>query len=54
MFSRNDAGGVGVRLGSLDGDPGVTAAYHQFTDDAVNWEPLPDDGLPRYPESRPA
>jgi hypothetical protein len=54
MFSRNDAGGVGVRLGSLDGDPGVTAAYHQFTDDAVSWEPLPDDGLPRYPESRPA
>jgi hypothetical protein len=54
MFSRTDAGGVSVRLGVLDGDPGVAPSFHQFTADAVSWEALPDDGLPRHPASRPA
>jgi hypothetical protein len=43
---------VAVRLGSFDRDPGVRPAMRQFTDYAVVWEPIPDDGLPRYPESR--
>jgi hypothetical protein len=45
---------VGVRLGVVDGDPGVRPAFHQFTAYAATWEPLPDDGLPRYEERAPA
>jgi hypothetical protein len=44
----------GVRLGALDADPGIRPSYHQFTDYAVAWEPIPDDGLPRHPERAPA
>ncbi len=39
---------VGVRLGTLDDDPGVVAEYHIFVDDDAAWDLLPDDGLPRY------
>ncbi len=42
-----------VRLGAFDDDPGVRPSYRQFTDYAAAWESMPDDGLPRYPESRP-
>jgi hypothetical protein len=41
---------VSVRLGAFDGDPGIRPAARQFTAYAAPWEPLPDDGLPRYPE----
>jgi hypothetical protein len=44
---------MSVRLGAFDGDPGVRPAYRQFTAYAAVWEPLPDDGLPQYPETRP-
>ena len=40
----------GVRLGVLDGDPGVRPSAHQFVDYAPAWAPVPDDGLPRFPE----
>jgi hypothetical protein len=55
LWSRHpdDAEVMSVRLGAFDGDPGVRPAYHQFTTYAAAWEPLPDDGLPRYPETRP-
>ncbi len=43
---------VTVRLGTLDGDPGIRPQYRQFVDSAVAWEPIPDDGLPRHPRSR--
>jgi hypothetical protein len=54
LFSRDpqDHDVVGVRLGSVDGDPGIRPQWHQFTAYAPVWEPVPDDGLPRYPESR--
>jgi len=42
---------VAVRLGALDqADPGVRPRAHQFVDYAAEWEPIPDDGLPRFPE----
>ena len=41
---------VAVRLGALDQDPGVRPGVHQFVDYAAPWEPIPDDGLPRFPE----
>jgi hypothetical protein len=43
-----------VRLGEIDGDPGVRPSAHQFVAYAAAWEPLPDDGLPRYDERMPA
>ena len=42
-----------VRLGALDGDPGVRPSYRIFVDYAAGWEPIPDDGLPRHPERLP-
>jgi hypothetical protein len=43
-----------VRMGALDEDPGIRPIAHQFTDYAASWEPIPDDGLPRFPERVPA
>jgi hypothetical protein len=40
---------VAVRLGTLDGDPGIRPQYRQFVDFAAPWEPAPVDGLMRYP-----
>jgi len=40
-----------VRLGTLDGDPGIRPQYRQFVDFAAPWEAIPDDGLTRYPGS---
>jgi hypothetical protein len=53
LFSRNPETGadIGVRLGTIDGDPGIRPEKHQFTDYAAVWEDIPDDGLPRFPES---
>jgi hypothetical protein len=49
----NDPEIRGVRLGSFDGDPGVRPSSRQFTAYAAAWEPIPDDGLQRFPERRP-
>jgi hypothetical protein len=43
---------VGVRLGLFDGDPGVRPEFRQFVAYAAAWEPIPEDGLPRFPERR--
>ena len=42
-----------VRLGAIDGDPGVRPSARQFVASAAPWEPIPDDGLPRYDERMP-
>jgi hypothetical protein len=39
---------IGVRLGLLDGDPGIRPEWHQWLDSAPDWDPVPDDGLKRY------
>ena len=56
LWSRSTDGAdvVSVRLGTFDEDPGVPLTYRQFVAYAAPWEPIPDDGLPRYPERRPA
>jgi hypothetical protein len=41
-----------VRLGVFDADPGIRPSYRQFVAYAAPWEPLPEDGLPRYDERR--
>jgi hypothetical protein len=54
LFSRDpsDPDQFGIRMGTFDSDPGVRPGHHQFVAYAASWEPLPDDGLPRFPESR--
>jgi hypothetical protein len=56
MFSRDPFNDdeVAVRLGSLDGDPGIRPHYRQFVGSAASWEPIPDDGLERHSSYRPA
>ncbi|MBA3328921.1 MAG: GFA family protein [Solirubrobacterales bacterium] len=44
---------VVVRLGAIDGDPGIRPQAHQFVAYAAPWEPIPDDGLPRFDERIP-
>jgi hypothetical protein len=39
---------VVVRFGVLDGDPGIRPQSRTYTASAVAWEPIPDDGLPRF------
>ena len=51
--SPDDPDVIAIRLGAFDADPGVEPSYRQFVADAARWEPIPDDGLPRYPERRP-
>jgi hypothetical protein len=41
-----------VRLGAFDGDPGVRPGFRTHVGTAVAWEPIPDDGLPRYEGAR--
>ena len=43
---------LSVRLGAFDGDPGIRPSLRQFVAYAAPWEPIPDDGLPRFRESR--
>jgi hypothetical protein len=43
---------ISVRLGAFDTDPGVRPSYRQYVAYAAPWEPLPDDGLTRFPEAR--
>jgi hypothetical protein len=54
MFSRDTVTGqMGVRMSALDGEPPLRPQYRQFTAYAAVWEPIPEDGLPRYPERAP-
>jgi hypothetical protein len=55
LWSRHptDPDAIGLRLGTFDGDPGIRPGYRQFVANAAPWEPIPDDGLPRYPQRRP-
>ena len=47
----NDMNRVSIRLGAFDEDPGIRPEVRQFVAYAAPWEPIPDDGLPRFDES---
>ncbi len=51
--SQDDPDIVSIRLGAFDSDPGIRPTYRQFVAYAAPWEPIPDDGLERFTESRP-
>ncbi len=55
LFSRNpdDHSQMSVRMGAFDGDPGVRPSWRAHTATAAPWEPIPDDGLERFPEAKP-
>jgi hypothetical protein len=55
LFARDPETGEirAVRLGAFDADPGVRPGIRQFVAYAAPWEPIPDDGLPRFPERAP-
>jgi hypothetical protein len=55
LFSREPGSPhfTGVRLGAVDGDPGIRLQSRSFVAYAASWEEIPDDDLPRYPEARP-
>jgi hypothetical protein len=44
---------VAVRLGAVEGDPGIRPEIRQWVSSAAPWEPIPSDGLPRYDEGAP-
>lgn len=44
---------ISVRLGALDGDPGIRPRYHSFVGSRAPWDVLPDDGLPRHEAANP-
>jgi hypothetical protein len=48
-----DSDFVAIRLGAIDGDPGIRPEYRQWVSSAAPWEPIPDDGLPRYDAAAP-
>ena len=39
---------VAVRLGAIEGDPGIRPESRQWVSSAAPWEQIPDDGLPRH------
>jgi hypothetical protein len=55
LYSRHpdDPSKMGIRLGTIDGDPGIRPSLRHHTATAAVWEPIPEDGLPRHPD-RPA
>jgi hypothetical protein len=54
LFSRGRDGEIwSVRMGAFDEDPGVRPSHRQWVSSAAPWEPIPDDGLPRYEGAAP-
>lgn len=54
-FDREETDAIRVvRLGAIDGDPGIRPQARQYVASAAPWEPIPDDGLPRFDGPIPA
>jgi hypothetical protein len=51
-FNPSHLESIGIRLGTFDDDPGIRPSVRQFVAFAAAWEPIPDDGLRRFAESR--
>ncbi len=43
---------VSIRLGAIDGDPGIRPEVHTFVDSRAPWDEI-TDGLPQHPEQKP-
>lgn len=55
LFSRNpdDPARMSVRMSAFDEDPGVRPSWRSHVASAASWEPIPDDGLERFPGAGP-
>jgi hypothetical protein len=55
LLSRNpdDPRQMSIRMSAFDSDPGVRPSWRAYVDFAAVWEPIPDDGLERYPGQKP-
>ena len=55
LFGRTwpDGPEISVRLGAVDGDPGIKPESHTFVGSKAPWDKLPSDGLPRYRKGHP-
>ena len=53
LWSREDDESVWVRLGGVDGDPGIRPSHRHDVGYAAVWEPIPDDGIPHYEDAGP-
>ncbi|HZS23761.1 MAG TPA: GFA family protein [Gaiellaceae bacterium] len=52
LFSKDREGRIrSVRAGTLDHDPGLKPIQRTYVAYAATWEPIPDDGVPRFPET---
>ena len=43
---------VVVRLGAVDGDPGIQPQWHAWLESAADWHGVPDDDLERFQQAR--
>jgi hypothetical protein len=43
---------VSIRLGALDGDPGIRPQFRTFVASKAIWDDIPHDGLERFAEKR--
>lgn len=41
---------ISIRLGAIDGDPGIRPQFHAYVDSRAPWDEITDD-LPQYPEA---
>ena len=48
--SPEDPAQMSIRFSAFDRPPEVPLTYRQFVAYAAPWEPIPDDGLERFPE----
>ncbi len=55
LFSRNPdrPAQMTIRMSAFEQDPGVRPSFRAFVAYAAPWEPIPDDGLERFPERHP-
>jgi hypothetical protein len=51
FWKAKDAERVGIAAGTLDRPTGLRFAAHIYTHQASDWDELPDDGLPRDPDT---
>jgi hypothetical protein len=40
-------------MGAFDDPPPLKPKHRQYVAYAAKWEPIPDDGIPHYPEGAP-
>jgi hypothetical protein len=55
LWSKDPESGevMSVRLGTFDPGHGIRPQFRAFVAYAAAWEPIPDDGLERFPEGKP-